>query len=255
MTAPNRHFSWGLLKHRRWRVLLIGAIALLFLTLTLAPQRGNQLLRGSTYGRAPDGYGAWYQYMEDQGTPIQRWQKPLNTFLARQAEPGPGADRPITLLQVGSSEIWADDEAREREALQAWLAQGNRLVVLQRRGEVTAAPFRTDLATPLGEVRIETRRRHRVLENIPQQPGAIEARRNLGGNSQASSRHSSRDSSRDSSRLDFVQNRPDAPPPNRRFEPMPGREAEAAGTVTLLADDFGAIAGPRARTRAAALKW
>ena len=63
----------------RKKLILIIAIAVGFLilvTVIFAPN--NQISQqGSTYGRDPSGYGAWAAFMEEKGTPIQRWQKPL----------------------------------------------------------------------------------------------------------------------------------------------------------------------------------
>jgi len=159
---------------RRWKYLVIAGLAFIVLTAVFAPQRGNQILYGSTYGRAPSGYGAWYEYMAEQETPIQRWQKPLSAFLEAQSE----RDRPVTMLQVGSSSIWQEDYSNNRQELKSWIAKGNRLIILQSRGEVTLAPSRSLLDTPLGDVTIETRRRWNEdseSEETPQE--ALEAKR------------------------------------------------------------------------------
>jgi hypothetical protein len=61
------------------RLWLFGAIAIaavILLTLFAAPAN-NQLSSGSTYTRAPNGYGAWYAFMEERGTPAKRWQNRL----------------------------------------------------------------------------------------------------------------------------------------------------------------------------------
>lgn len=141
---------------RRWKYLALAAVMLIVLTSLFAPQKGNQILYGSTYGRSPSGYGAWYQYMADQGTPIQRWQRPLAQFIE---EHGP-SDQPITLLQVGNSPIWQESYAKEEDALEQWIAQGNRLIILRSQGDVTLAPPISQIETPLGNVTIETRRRN-----------------------------------------------------------------------------------------------
>ncbi len=142
---------------RRWKSLAIAAVLIIGLTSIFAPHKGNQILYGSTYGRSPSGYGAWFQYMADQGTPIQRWQRPLSQFIEEQGSP---SDRPTTLLQVGNSPIWQGDYAKEQDALEAWLAQGNRLIILKSQGDVTQAPANSQIKTPLGEVVVETRRRN-----------------------------------------------------------------------------------------------
>jgi len=62
-------------KRQIW-ILAIALAALVIISLFAAPG-GKQQQSGSTYGRSPDGYGAWYAFMESRGIPIQRWQKPL----------------------------------------------------------------------------------------------------------------------------------------------------------------------------------
>jgi hypothetical protein len=153
--------------NRRQRYLWITGLGLLLLVglvLILAPRQGT-LTNGSTYSRAPGGYGAWYAYMEQQGTPIQRWEKPLSLFFD-QAEDGsvpaelPPA--PITLMQIHS------DFAPFPSPLvydRAWLERGNVLVQLGLRARVRNVPFQQAIATPQGEVVIETRRRHALASS------------------------------------------------------------------------------------------
>ncbi len=136
--------------------ILIAIAVILGLTLLLAPaQTYNR--RGSTYNRAPDGYGAWYAYLEQQGTPIQRWRKPLAQWLQE-----PAHQTGTTLLQVGNPPTWQQDQLSQGEAIARWLDQGNRLIVLAAGGEATAAPFQTVVATKQGAVTLETKRRHRL---------------------------------------------------------------------------------------------
>jgi hypothetical protein len=73
------------------RLWIFGAIAIgaiILITLLAAPAN-NQLNSGSTYNRAaPDGYGAWYAFMSERGTPIQRWRKPFEDLADdEEAEP------------------------------------------------------------------------------------------------------------------------------------------------------------------------
>lgn len=133
----------------------IGAIALVLVTLFLvstAPNVPNY--RGSTYSRAPEGYGAWYDYMAKQGRPIQRWQKAPKALKKEIAVPA-------TLLQVNPSPTSSNIDSKQAE----WVAQGNRLVILGIRTPSTAAPFRTRQSSEHGLIDIETRRRRsRPLE-------------------------------------------------------------------------------------------
>ncbi|MGB3237788.1 MAG: DUF4350 domain-containing protein [Geitlerinemataceae cyanobacterium] len=130
------------------RAVIFGAIALgviLLLTLVLAPSR-DRLSSGSTYSRAPDGYGAWYAFMEQRGTPVQRWERSFSALENKT---------PITLLRVrgnfGSSQI----DAKERD----WIENGNILVTLGVEKTVTPAPFSSQIESSQGNVKIETGRR------------------------------------------------------------------------------------------------
>lgn len=150
----------------------IAAAAIILLTLFAAPTTGK-LNSGSTYSRAPNGYGAWYAFMEKRGTPVKRWQKPFDQF--------PKSRYPMTLLRVNSGlgREWLYDGERK------WVEGGNTLVVLGVRREVSAASFSTIQESPAGSVKIETRRRRKELDNRGEQrlgdrSGAIVWKQNLG---------------------------------------------------------------------------
>lgn len=134
------------------RLAWIGAIilgVLILLTFITAPTN-SKINRGSTYSRAPDGYGAWYSYMEQQRTGIKRWQKPFSD-LDREK-------RPVTLLQISS---YSREPALFSEQKE-WVEKGNNLVVLGVHEKVTQAKFTTLPKSPVGEVKIETTRRRRI---------------------------------------------------------------------------------------------
>jgi Domain of unknown function (DUF4350) len=131
------------------RLVWLGAIALLaiiLLTSVSAPSN-SKINSGSTYNRAPDGYGAWYAFMEQQGATIKRWQKPMDDLITQK--------RPATLLQITSYLREPEIDFREQQ----WLQQGNNLVILGVREKVTVANFSTLQKSPRGDVKIETRRR------------------------------------------------------------------------------------------------
>jgi hypothetical protein len=154
-------------KYRLWMGVVLVLIAI---TLFFAP-RSSRLLQGSTYGRSPGGYGAWYAYMQERGTPVQRWQRPLTELLKpSQFDPDNAPDTvpigfsaadtiaqtapttPMTLVQVSSGvplHLFNWD----------WVNQGNVLVLLGVRGPVTTAPFSSSLESPVGGVKVETSRR------------------------------------------------------------------------------------------------
>ena len=150
----------------RW--VWFGAIALLALVLLslFAAPRTAPLQSGSTYGHAPDGYGAWYAYMQQQGAPIQQWRKPLQQLI----EPGKINDtipisvsaaprsasqsEPLTLLQINPGSNWWTGTPSDD-----WFKQGNVLVRLGVHPRLTEAPFRSTLDSPVGKITIATSRR------------------------------------------------------------------------------------------------
>lgn len=152
----------------RW-IWVVG-IALLVISLltVLAAPRSDRVQQGSTYGRGPGGYGAWYAYMQAQQYPIQRWQRPLedlqepgfappvkqvihSSVQPAQAKLTQAKLSPITLVQIGGG--W------RRGFLEDWVKQGNVLVLVGNKTRVSKAPFRSRVDSPDGAVRIETRRR------------------------------------------------------------------------------------------------
>ncbi len=152
---------------KKWQ---LGAIVLLVLGLLLlstiltSPQQ-QRLNDGSTFSRQPSGYGAWYAFMQAQGAEIQRWQKPIEALTVNpQTE--------ITLLQVyprSMANFTLDPKER------AWLALGNKLVVLGVSQPVTEADFLTTHPSAAGLVKIQSSRRripnplaNRVREVIPE---------------------------------------------------------------------------------------
>lgn len=153
--------------NRRW--LWLGAITLsatILFTLVAAPSTGKLNNSGSTYSRSPDGYGAWYAFMEKQGTPVKRWQKPFDNL--------PGVSSPsispteiqtktqngITLLRVNKQlgEEWLNSQEEN------WVKKGNTLVVLGVRESVTEAKFSSIQESSAGGVKVDTRRREELPE-------------------------------------------------------------------------------------------
>ncbi len=134
------------------RVIWFGAIAasvIILISLIAAPSN-SKINIGSTYNRAPDGYGAWYAFMQQRQASIQRWQKPFKELETQTS--------PVTLLQVNSylnTPIISPQE-------QKWLEKGNNLVILGVREDVTAAKFSTMQKSPVGDVKIDTGRRRQL---------------------------------------------------------------------------------------------
>ncbi|NJL00254.1 MAG: DUF4350 domain-containing protein [Spirulinaceae cyanobacterium SM2_1_0] len=152
-------------------LLAIALTAITLLTLLLAPS-GNRQQYGSTYSRAPTGYGAWYAQAQTQAIPLARWRQPFNELPESEDEP------PQTFLRVYSNwedvfegELEWDGEDFDNEFTNisreaAWVEAGNNLVLIGVRGLVTGADFRQALTSPLGQVQIETRRRQPQAKDI-----------------------------------------------------------------------------------------
>jgi len=134
------------------RLGLFGAIAIgaIILITFLAAPANNTLNSGSTYNRAPDGYGAWYAFMSERGTPVQRWRKPFEALADNKS-----AKHPTTLLRVNSELKWQELSEKEQD----WVKSGNNLVILGVYQPVTKAPFSTTHKAEVGSIKIDTRRR------------------------------------------------------------------------------------------------
>ena len=140
----------NLSKRRLWFLGAIAITAIIIVTLLFAPAN-NKVNSGSTYNRAPDGYGAWYAFMPKRGTEVQRWQKPFEDFAKN-----PDAKPPSTLLRIYSKLIPEDVPKTEKK----WVEQGNTLVILGVRAPVTPAPFSSLHPASAGEIKIDTGRRY-----------------------------------------------------------------------------------------------
>ncbi len=144
----------------------LGAIALILLSLLfilISTPNQQRLQDGSTYSRQPSGYGAWYAAMEQQGAKIQRWQKPVTDLIKNAPIP---KQTGMTLLQIHpqpTGNIVLEQTER------AWLALGNKLVVLGVAQPVTKAEFFTTHPTAAGLVTIQSSRR-RVASSPKIQP-------------------------------------------------------------------------------------
>lgn len=142
----------ALLKNRYVRIAGVALVLLFFLLALLAPAAG-QRTSGSTYNRAPEGYLGWYAYMESQGTPVQRWRRPVAELLEQ-----PNAAAPQTLVRIYSGMV-NDFQAWDRNWLVPWLSEGNTFIALGLDAEIIDIPFTARLASDFGEVVVKTRRR------------------------------------------------------------------------------------------------
>lgn len=127
-------------------VIILGV--LIFITLFAAPSSGK-LNNGSTYNRAPEGYGAWYSYMQRRGK-IERWQRPAIDIKSKKDL--------ITLLQVNPPKFGVAPEYE----LQGWIEKGNNLIVLDYTGKATGAGFSTIHKSSAGDVKIDTTKRYEI---------------------------------------------------------------------------------------------
>ncbi|MBO0350415.1 DUF4350 domain-containing protein [Phormidium pseudopriestleyi FRX01] len=144
-------------------VLAIGAIILL--TFVMAPANSGRINNGSTYRLNPDGYGAWYAYMEAREVPIQRWKKPGYELIESEA-----IDPSVTLIHVDSrftrERRGESDSNLLSELEQNWVKQGNIIVILGITTPVTEAPFSTLQESDFGEIKIDTMRRNRNASQV-----------------------------------------------------------------------------------------
>jgi len=166
------------LSPRQWFTGGILAAGLLLFTLLSAPN--NPRSDGSTYSRSPEGYGAWYAYVERSGQAIARWQKPLTALFGKDGSDYPQSDvqeisdiasqtnSPIsirtTLIQISSE---PDSPRIDRR----WIEQGNRVILIgTRKGktQLTNAAFQSEIPIKFGSpsnpqsgtLKIATTRRH-----------------------------------------------------------------------------------------------
>ena len=137
-----------------WIYAAIAMIAIILITIIAAPAK-NQINSGSTYGRSPDGYGAWYAFMSERKTPIQRWQKPFE-YLAKTNQKSP-----ITLLRIYSNLDPVIGDAEDH-----WIKAGNTLIILGVRSSITEAPFTTFHKQQYGRIKIDTSRREKNVNQI-----------------------------------------------------------------------------------------
>ena len=153
----------GRITGRQW-LLIATVLVVLGLMISIAPATNTQQ-RGSTYGRSPADYGAWYAEMAAQGADIHRWRQPIAALLEQvaasdrtNAEAVASQPSPHTLIQIYPElqPLWATSELID------WLEAGHHLVILGLRTPATAAPFRATVTTvdpSLTNIQVETRRR------------------------------------------------------------------------------------------------
>lgn len=155
-----KRFLWG----------IAGALIIL-LSWLIAPTF-NQADNGSTYGKSPAGYSAWYALMEDKNIPIERWKKDFDALI-EQSE-----SHPIVFFRINDK--FRNISINKQEL--NWIKKGNIFVILGKRYPVTEAPFSSEHDTPQGIIKIETTRRNPQASSIllEDQFGAILGEKNIG---------------------------------------------------------------------------
>jgi hypothetical protein len=127
-------------RQRKWLWMGIAIAVIIILTLVAAPNSGRKNDSGSTYGRSPDGYGAWYEYMSKQEIPLKRWRKPFSQFIEDDIQDA-------TYLKILSkSDYLVGLESTLSSAESNWVSQGNTLVIIGKYQPATAAPFNSSIS-------------------------------------------------------------------------------------------------------------
>jgi Domain of unknown function (DUF4350) len=144
-----------------WQFGLIAAVAIVLVTFVSATS-GDSRQAGSSYSNAANGYSTWYRMMVDRGIKMQRWQKSFP-----QLTKNSDYQSATTLLQVNPQL----EKLQLTKLQQSWVSQGNTLVILGGSAPAWEIPFRADLESSEGNVRIETTRRFRsesIKNELPQ---------------------------------------------------------------------------------------
>jgi len=150
-------------RQRKWLLIGIAITIIIILTLIAAPNSGGRKNEsGSTYGRSPDGYGAWYEYMIKKEVSIKRWRKPLSQLIENDVQD-------VTYVQILSKEAFLLGLGEISSSEEAWISKGNTLVVIGKYQPATAAPFESLIpyrkqTLSRNRIVIKTTRRYRKLE-------------------------------------------------------------------------------------------
>ena len=153
-------------RQRKWLFIAIAIAIIVVLTLVAAPNSGSsQNGSGSTYGKSPGGYGAWYEYMSQKDVAIDRWRKPFTELIEAEIDN-------ITYVRVLSQNNYLIGAAGISSAESKWISRGNTLVILGKYEPATNAPFKSSISYRQGTLadnQIEiatTRRLNQPKENV-----------------------------------------------------------------------------------------
>ncbi|MGF1603450.1 MAG: DUF4350 domain-containing protein [Thermosynechococcaceae cyanobacterium] len=139
----------------RWLFALLPMLLVLVVVFGLILWVAPSPQAGSTYSRSLTGYRGWYDYMIEQRRPVKRWQQSYDQLT------GSGQ----TLIRIGKRTgftlgTFDPNSFEQEEALQTWVNNGNTVIVLSWQGQVTAAPFISQLSAGSDRVQVETTRRY-----------------------------------------------------------------------------------------------
>lgn len=148
------------IRQRKWLFIGIAIAVIIVLTLIAAPNSGGSRNdSGSTYGRSPDGYGAWYAYMTKKEMPIKRWRKPFSQLIKDDVQN-------IAFIRIFSKNDYLLSSIELSTSESDWVSQGNTLVIVGKFEPATAARFESYIPYRQGtfsnnQIKIETTRRFR----------------------------------------------------------------------------------------------
>ncbi|MEB3248608.1 MAG: DUF4350 domain-containing protein [Merismopediaceae bacterium] len=138
--SPSQRIGW---------LLILLALGLLLLMFSATYQSANER-SGSTYNRFPDGYGAWYQQIQNQGIDLKRLQKPFDSLTQQTS--------PQTLLRINP---WVKNRYFSLgQAEIEWVKKGNFLILLGVQETLTPANFSSEIPRGNTRIKIEGRRRN-----------------------------------------------------------------------------------------------
>ena len=160
------------ISRKKWWILIFIIIAAAIVLTLLAAPSNNKLLAGSTFGKSPNGYGAWYQYMTEQGVKIERWQKPFSELKPNENK--------ISFIKIVPPQIRQFYQLSNTE--NKWINEGNTMVVLGTNATATAASFNTTQSYKNLDIKIATTLRKQSPEKpiLEDDYGAIVWQENIG---------------------------------------------------------------------------
>ena len=147
-------------RQRQWIFIGIAIAVIVVITLIAAPNSSRRNNSGSTYSRSADGYGAWYEYMNQQEIPIKRWRKPFTKLIESDLEN-------VTYVQILSKDYYLLGALGVSSLETNWVSQGNTLVVVGKYEPATPAPFNSSIpyrqeTLSSNKIKIETTRRFQL---------------------------------------------------------------------------------------------